>query len=180
MKLLILIFCLFISAFSYSQNSNSNIIGNQNIYTNENGNLLQKTATFPIRYIKNETPVKVSTNNIYSPLNNTAFRWTFIDPVAIVNTCNVSGNGLYEATAWYLNSQRVSLSRINYEISKAGLVTLKIYDIVGREVSTLVNEVKNPGNYSVDFNAINLSSGVYFYKLESGTFRDVKKLILIK
>jgi hypothetical protein len=71
-------------------------------------------------------------------------------------------------------------TRINYAIPKEGLVTLKIYDITGREITTLVNEVKSPGNYAVDFNAINLSSGVYFYKLISGSFSDVKKLILVK
>jgi hypothetical protein len=58
---------------------------------------------------KNATPVRTPIINTNSPLNNTAFRWTLIDPVAIVNTCNVSGNGLYEAATWYLNSQRISL-----------------------------------------------------------------------
>ena len=57
---------------------------------------------------------------------------------------------------------------------------MKIYDVLGREVRKLVNEVKNAGTYTVDFNASELSSGVYFYKLESNNFSDIKKMMLIK
>jgi hypothetical protein len=52
--------------------------------------------------------------------------------------------------------------------------------MLGREVTVLVNEVKTPGFYSVDFNSTGLSSGMYFYKMESGAFTDTKKLMLIK
>ena len=71
-------------------------------------------------------------------------------------------------------------TKINFAIPKQGLVTMKIYDVLGREVKTLVNEVKAPGTYTVDFNASTLSSGVYFYKLESNSFTDIKKMMLIK
>jgi hypothetical protein len=71
-------------------------------------------------------------------------------------------------------------TRIEYAIPKQGLVNINIYDVLGRLVSTLVNEVKKAGYYSVEFNAINLSSGVYYYRLESGSFIDTKKLMLIK
>jgi hypothetical protein len=60
------------------------------------------------------------------------------------------------------------------------LVTLKVYDIMGREVTTLVNEQKPAGEYEVIFNGDELSSGVYFYKLQSGSYSSVKKLVLIK
>ena len=52
--------------------------------------------------------------------------------------------------------------------------------MLGKEVATLVNEVKNQGSYSVDFNASNFSSGVYFYKLETNGFSDIKKMMMIK
>jgi hypothetical protein len=71
-------------------------------------------------------------------------------------------------------------TKISYAIPVNGLVTLKIYDITGKEIATLVNEVKPAGNYFIDFNGANLSSGAYFYKLESGSFSSVKKLLLIK
>lgn len=71
-------------------------------------------------------------------------------------------------------------TKINFSLPKQGYVTLKIYDMLGREVRTLVNEVKSIGNYSVDFNASEFSSGVYFYKLEADGFSDIKKMLLVK
>jgi photosystem II stability/assembly factor-like uncharacterized protein len=71
-------------------------------------------------------------------------------------------------------------TKINFALPKSGLVTLKIYDITGKEVATLVNEVKNVGTYSVDFNGANLSSGMYFYKISVNGFSEVKKMSLIK
>ncbi len=64
--------------------------------------------------------------------------------------------------------------------TEEGFVTLKIYDVLGREVATLVNEAKSPGYYSVNFNAVNLPSGLYFYKLTAGGFSQTKKMILMK
>lgn len=71
-------------------------------------------------------------------------------------------------------------TKINYDLPKDGFVMLKIYDVLGREVRTLVNEVKQAGYHSVDFDATTLASGVYFYKLESGAFSDIKRMMLIK
>jgi hypothetical protein len=71
-------------------------------------------------------------------------------------------------------------TKINFALPKSGLVTLKVYDMLGKEVATLVNEVKNVGTYSVDFNASALSSGIYFYKVNVNGFSEVKKMMLIK
>lgn len=60
------------------------------------------------------------------------------------------------------------------------LVTLKVFDLLGREVTTLVNEAKPAGTYSVKFDASNLPSGIYFYRLTAGSKSDVKKMILMK
>lgn len=70
---------------------------------------------------------------------------------------------------------------INYELSESGKISLKVFDLLGREVAVLADEIKPAGRYSVEFNGSNLSSGIYFYKLstESG-FTDTKKLILFK
>ena len=70
--------------------------------------------------------------------------------------------------------------RINYSLPKSGYVSLKIYDILGKEVATLVNEFKTSGNYTINFSASDHTSGVYFYKLESNDFIEVKKMLLIK
>ncbi len=69
---------------------------------------------------------------------------------------------------------------INYAIKETGLVTLKIYDVLGNEVVTLVNDVKQPGQYEVKFEASNLPSGTYIYKLVQGKNSEIKKLMLLK
>jgi hypothetical protein len=61
-----------------------------------------------------------------------------------------------------------------------GFVSLKVYDILGTEITTLINEEKPAGNYEVEFDATELSSGTYFYKLISGNFVSVKKMLLMK
>ncbi len=72
-------------------------------------------------------------------------------------------------------------SRKGKERSGRGvLIKLKVYDVLGKEVATLVNEVKQPGNYKVIFNAENLPSGTYFYQLRAGNYFNTKKMILIK
>jgi hypothetical protein len=57
---------------------------------------------------------------------------------------------------------------------------MKVYDMTGKEVSSLVNEIKEAGYYSVSFDAKNLSSGIYFYKLQASDFTATKKLMLVK
>jgi hypothetical protein len=69
---------------------------------------------------------------------------------------------------------------ISYSIKENDLVQLKVYDILGREVAVLVNEDQKSGSYQITFNASNLPSGIYFYKLTSGNFTETKKLILLK
>ena len=69
---------------------------------------------------------------------------------------------------------------INYQLPKDGFVTLIIYDILGREVKTLVNEYKAQGRYEVNFNASNLASGVYIYRIKVNDFSTSKKLLLMK
>ncbi|MBK8982137.1 MAG: T9SS type A sorting domain-containing protein [Ignavibacteria bacterium] len=69
---------------------------------------------------------------------------------------------------------------INFSIPKSGMIKLRIYDITGKEIAALVNEFKQAGNYSYSFNPVNLNSGIYFYKLESEGFTDIKKMTFIK
>lgn len=69
---------------------------------------------------------------------------------------------------------------IKYTIPKAGITTLRVYDVLGREVAVLVNEMKQPGVYNVDFDASTLASGIYFYRIESGDYSAVKKMMLVK
>jgi hypothetical protein len=69
---------------------------------------------------------------------------------------------------------------INFSIPKEEFVTLNVYNSIGQKVATLVNESKSAGTYQVDFNAANLSSGIYLYKITAGNFIETKKMILMK
>ena len=73
-----------------------------------------------------------------------------------------------------------STTRIFYALSKQNFVSLKIYDVLGNDIAQLVNETKVPGSYSVYFNAGNLSSGIYFYKLTIGKESKTKKMVLMR
>jgi photosystem II stability/assembly factor-like uncharacterized protein len=72
------------------------------------------------------------------------------------------------------------VTTINYQIPVSGMVRLKVYNVLGKEVRILVNEEKSAGSHSIEFNASNLSSGIYIYELRSNEFTSMKKLILIK
>jgi len=72
------------------------------------------------------------------------------------------------------------VTNIEYSIPKNSEVKLTIYDMTGKEVSVLVNELKQAGKYTVSFNAMMKASGVYYYKLQAGDFTEVKKMILVK
>jgi len=69
---------------------------------------------------------------------------------------------------------------IRYSIPTSEIVTLKVYDVLGNEVATLINEEKSTGSYEVEFNASGLSSGIYFYKLQTNSFIETKKMLLLK
>ena len=69
---------------------------------------------------------------------------------------------------------------IKYDLPKEGFVTLKVYDMLGREVATLVNKEQSAGRYVATFDASGLASGIYFYRISAGKFVQTKKLILMK
>ena len=72
------------------------------------------------------------------------------------------------------------VTKIDFSIPKNGTVTLKIYDLVGKEVVTLINKEMSLGSYTVNFDASKLSSGTYLYKLTAGNFSETKKMLMIK
>ncbi len=74
----------------------------------------------------------------------------------------------------------VPFSPLNEWGDKGGFITLKVYDILGREVATLVNEHLKPGTYEVEWDGSNYPSGVYFYKLITKEFSETKPMVLIK
>ena len=71
-------------------------------------------------------------------------------------------------------------TQIQYSLEQSSNVTLRVFDILGREVATLINENQNAGRHVVNFDASNFASGIYLYRLEAGSFVQVKKMILMK
>lgn len=98
--------------------------------------------------------------------------------VEIVNSGNLIVEE-YQLTQNYPNPFNPQTT-INYQLPKDGLVTLKVYDALGKEVAELVNGYKSSGSYNVTFDGSNLASGIYFYKITSGEFTSTKKLMLMK
>jgi len=101
----------------------------------------------------------------------------------VINTVSVSNDPVipskYSLEQNYPNPFNPT-TNIKYNVPKNTFVTLKVYDVMGREVRTLVNENKNAGTYEVKFDAGTLSSGMYLYKIQTGDFVETKNMILIK
>lgn len=112
---------------------------------------------------------------------------TAIDNVKLTGFVNVTDvkeenekiPSTYELSQNYPNPFNPT-TKINYSIPISSKVSLIVYDILGREVKSLVNEFQNAGSYSIYFNAEGLSSGVYFYRLTSGQFSETRKLIILR
>ena len=122
--------------------------------------------------------VQIQVGTFRNPEDRTILDFTATtDPAVSVNESNLLNT--YSLAQNYPNPFNPS-TRINYNVGEPGLVQLKIYNVLGVEVVTLVNEQQNSGNYEVDFNAARLSSGVYFYSLSVNNFTQTRKMILEK
>ncbi len=105
------------------------------------------------------------------------FFTTFEGPAEINNNgTKVSSYMLYQNFPNPFNPT----TTINYSVPKTSFVTLKVYDVLGNVIATLVNNEKAPGNYNIKFDGSKLASGIYFYRIEAGNFVQAKKLVLLK
>jgi hypothetical protein len=111
------------------------------------------------------------------------FDYTVQNAVVVANSVGVTSNTTdvkeYALAQNFPNPFNPS-TKIAFSLPKQGNVTLKVYNMLGKEIATLVNEVRSMGNYEINFDGANLSSGVYFYKLEAEGFSEVKRMMLIK
>ncbi len=108
---------------------------------------------------------------------------TFGEPSLIAKTNNHNENSLSKPLTYNIRNYPNPFNpttTIAYQLPKKSHVLLKIYNTLGEEVATLVNEGKEPGYYNVSFNAANLPSGLYLYKLTAGNFTKVGKMMLLK
>lgn len=125
---------------------------NSDILTYSNG----KEAGFCVRCIKDNGTTDANENNIENDLSTSfSLSQNFPNP---------------------FNPNTI----INYSIPKNGIVIIKVFDVLGNEISVLVQEFKQRGSYSINFDGSKLSSGIYYYQLISGNFIETKKMILIK
>lgn len=107
-----------------------------------------------------------------------AFRFNTLDVLTNVNP-EISTVKEYQLLQNFPNPFN-PVTNIDFSIPKSGFVSLKVYDMLGKEICTLVNESRNAGKYIVKFNGLSLPSGIYFYKIESNGFSDTKKMMLVK
>ena len=166
-----------INANSPAEYTDTQIIGEPSILPGD-----EEYLPFPLRY----RVVAVDKHNDYSVPSDFATAIGLKPEGSSIDPGNgdklVSENGLPKEYNLFQNYPNPfnPVTNIQFDLPKEGLVTLKVYDILGREVKNLVTEFKQAGSYIVSFDGSKLSSGIYFYRLETGDFVQVKRMILIK
>jgi len=130
-----------------------------------------------IGYTSASANVTLSAGNNYT-ISNLTFTLNPLDNVSIQNIGTTVSKD-FRLHQNYPNPFN-PVTNIKFEVTKLENVSLKIFDMLGKEVATLVNKKLTPGTYQVDFNAANLTSGIYFYTISAGDFVDTKKMMLIK
>ena len=105
-------------------------------------------------------------------------------PQAVINKTSVTNSPNQTPRLFALNQNYPNpfnpSTKISYSVPANGLVTLKVYNILGQEVQTLFSGIKTAGNYEATFDGTKLASGVYFYRLQAGNQMLVKKMVMLK
>jgi len=135
-----------------------------------------------IFFINNTRGWAVGPNHIFYT-NDAGKNWS-LNPVGVLSADNNNTSFNYSLYQNYPNPFNPS-TVISYQLPVSGQVTLKVYDVLGNEVATLVNEYQNTGSYEIEFSVgtsrrLPLTSGVYYYQLRSGAFIQTKKMILLR
>lgn len=137
---------------------------------------------YPVRYWVKAVD-KYSDESVYSDFTSATGIYDGSTPVPPVGPDNFQANknipSSFDLKQNYPNPFN-PVTNIEFDLPKDVLVTVKVFDVLGREIKTLVNEFKNAGSYIVSFNGSDLSSGIYFYRIQAGNFISVKRMTLIK
>jgi photosystem II stability/assembly factor-like uncharacterized protein len=118
-------------------------------------------------------------NYLYAGMGDGIYRRPLSEMVSAVEFSSRDTPQFFKLEQNYPNPFNSS-TIINYKLSKAGLVTVKVYDLLGREVCILLNERQNAGNHSVNFEGNGLSTGIYLYRLSSGAYTETKKMLMLR
>jgi len=151
---------------------------------------VQSQESQKIAFIKghgnSNSPKSYSFVDVSAPVGNVTYTLVQIDydgTSKIIGTTQVTvvAPSTYALKQNYPNPFNPATS-INYELPKSSHVTLKVYNLLGQEVASLVNTTQNAGSYSVNFstNSYGMSSGIYFYRLDTGNYSEMKKMAVIK
>jgi hypothetical protein len=120
----------------------------------------------------------ITNNNIFAGTDNSVWRRIFSEIIGIQNVSTETPS-LYSLSQNYPNPFN-PITNVKFSIINSGNVKLVVFDIMGREVQTLVNERLRPGTYETTFDGSKLNSGVYFYKLITDAFTETKRMTLLK
>jgi len=153
--------------------------------------LIMKTTNSGANWIDQPTGQAQYLNSIYFPNTNTGFACGRVGLMIKTTTGGTTGikiiNGIAESFLLEQNypnpfnpGTKIRFDIPSLEGGRGRMVTLKIYDALGREVAALVNEQLQPGTYEIDFDASHLTSGIYYYRLSAGNFSETKKMVLLK
>ncbi|MBT8380666.1 MAG: T9SS type A sorting domain-containing protein [Ignavibacteria bacterium] len=163
---------------SYTQNISSNLVRTlTEIWYNQTE--WQNSKNRIIGYDDNENWIQDATQNWDSIQWVNQFRYlaTWYEPVSVDDNINSVNN--FSLSQNYPNPFNPT-TIINYQLSEHSFVTIKVYDVLGKEIVALVNEQKPAGNYEIQLDGNGLTSGIYFYQLKAGSFVETKKMVLIK
>lgn len=141
----------------------------------------------PINYSSGEIPDSAYIQ--ISVLDTSGISTSGIGAYAIVDDLSLGGPTGINDNQTTINSFKLDqnypnpfnpLTTIQFQVANSSFVNLKVYDVLGNEIVTLVNEEKPAGSYEAEFSAVGFSSGLYFYKMQAGSFVETKKMILLK
>lgn len=157
------------------------------IYTSGNGGTNWNTEyTAPSGNYRNISQLRVAITSVWAVRDNGGISWRYFNPTGIKP---ISGE-IPEKFSLYQNYPNPfnPATRIKFDVQSSplsergggGFVKLIVYDILGREAATLVNQQLNPGTYEIEFDGSNLPSGIYFYRMTAGEYTETRKMILLK
>jgi len=171
----------------FDDSLNGWLIGNNSLYkTIDGGNTWEFLSIIPTNHSLKEMAVIDRKHIWIAGTNGIIFKYTDPNPVNI----DIDGSPELPSHFKLLNNYPNPfnpITTINYQIPSLSFVTIKVYDVLGNDVATLVNEEKLIGSYEVEFNATELPSGIYFYRLQAvpngrqaGSFVETKKMVLLR
>jgi len=176
-------------SYGFKNVSFSDVNNGLGLYYNSSGiyNKIRRTTNGGLNWTDfNLNGISNNLHSVFALNENTGF--IVGDLGAIIKTNNIittiNNNENYLNKSFFLQQNYPNPFNpntvISYQLAVSSFAKLKVYDILGNEISTLVSEKQNAGSYSVEFDGSNYSSGIYYYKLEAGNFTEVRKMILLK